>query len=789
MNLSVNSVELSNGAPTGGCTVTKAGDLWLGVTGTFSVTLGSTASVVSTGCIDITSGALSVTATLPTAYSAISGKLTIGAATVTFARTGSVFSVSARAVLTIDFGQQFDVTALVDFTSGGGFVIGAGIDLSKYLGTGAVAGAYIFYASQAATGVPTDSLGNFGPQNLPAGLTILGKVSIPQSFADTLAAHGISVPTGSSLTAKGTLDLINKSVTLDIIFSLGATGQKLFSAGTTSVALDSGALELSISPTLVAFGLRVDATLTVTPPANDSCNATTNSIGLTGLIGVSDEAITASLTVSHWNNALGICGLNIGELTVQIGIDAEGLPSLGFVVQVNGLPAKLAQAIGYQQGANLKLALNISADQFLVDIEIGTVGQSTAVLKPLTIVNAPNLIVVNYAKLYISPTGAKIGTTVYPPGYVLDFNSTIDGVALNMDIEVNPAALSLHVDAELGQVKTGGLTFGPTELKLDAQLAPFKFDFEFDGSLALGPGTVNIGPALKFTGFLNASVKVAIGTSGLSASITASASVTGSNYLPQSACYYAGFLPYPCNYQWVDDAPLNIPQFTASIDINSDGMDLGIPGIDQKVHLPFSSNKVGSATAGATAAAGVTVGSGATAASSSSGSGTAPDGLMTAAITGRAGLGTASASNAATVPATGQTLVPTALTTSGVTGAGATAAASTSAQRVPGAWQNASPMTGSRAFAATATLPDGRVLVAGGGSGTSVTASAEIFDAGTDRWECGRLDGRGQGWGGHGPAAGRAGAGGRRRLHGRGPAGHRRDLRPVVRDRGAAPEP
>ena len=773
VSLSVTSIELSNGVPVG-CSVTRAGDLWLGVSGTVSATIGTTVGVTAVGCFDVSSGALSLTAALPIAYAAPGGNVSIHDAVLAFAKSGAAVTVSARATLTIAFDQAFNVSAVLEFT-GSGFLVGAGIDMGKYLGAGAVAAAYVFFASTPANAVPTDELGNFGPQNFAQGITVLGKVSIPAALADWLRNKGIDVPADSSLVAKGVLDLANRAITLSISVDLGA-GQQLFSAGGTSLALDSGGLELSISPTLVSFGLVVSATLTVAPPTTDACNTTDNTIGLTGRISLTGQSVTGSFTVSHWQNALGICGLTVDEFTVQLGIDAEGIPSLGFVVQVSSLPVQLAEAIGYQSGTILKLAVNISVDNFLVDIEIGTKGSGQAALKPLTVVNQPDLLVVNYAQLYISPNGAKVGGTVYPAGFALIFNASVKGVTLDFDLEVNPAKLSLHFDATVGQIHVGGLTFGPTEIILDAQgTSPLRFDFEFKGEIHVGPGTVDVGPLLRFSGHLDAAVDISVGTSGFAASITADAFVQGSNYLPQSTCWYQVIFPYPCDYTWVDDAPLNIPRFTIGIAINSDGIDLQVPGIDSKIHLPFSSNHavpaafvVGRssirtdnfdpggdagpwpASAGGdappVAASGEdsvvghpyairvqpavltlrpqgfgTVGQPASVMLRQQGFGTVrqPASVML-------GPGTEEAAFIPGLPVAAQNPA-----------AGAPAVdATTPAVIDPGAdsWLPARPLHDSRAFATTTVLTDGRVLVTGGGSSAQASPTAELYDPKTGTW-------------------------------------------------------
>ena len=50
-----------------------------------------------------------------------------------------------------------------------------------------------------------------------------------------------------------------------------------------------------------------------------------------------------------------------------------------------------------------------------------------------------------------------------------------------------------------------------------------------------------------------------------------------------------------------------------------------------------------------------------------------------------------------------------------------------------GAWQAAASMKRSRTLATATLLPDGKVLVAGGFNGTTVEATAELYDPATDQ--------------------------------------------------------
>jgi hypothetical protein len=526
----------------------------------------------------------------------------------------------------------------------------------------------------------------------------------------------------------------------------------------------STSLQLTISPTIVSFGLRTDMTLHLPPlesghPASD--------VGLTGLITVSDEAIQASLTATNWTDAFGINGLNVSSLTVQLGIDFAGLPSIGLAATVSGLPTSLANVIGYQQGTPITIALNVSADEPLLDFSIGTKDSGTAALRPLAAFGAPDMITVSYAKLYISPVGATIGSTYYPPGIELALQATLVGVPLDIEVKVDPTAPSLYFKGSVGQITAGSLSFGPTTLIIDA--GPGRFDIEFDGQVHLGPGTVDIGPALRFTGSLDAAVRLRIGTSGISAHLDFDASVKGSNYLPQSVCFYGGVLPYPCNYHWVDDAPLNVQATNVGFDINSSGLTIDIPNTTSSITFPWSSNH-SSASAGERSLTGPTQAAPAvlkTAGEAGSKPATVLNPNAAAAVSalapfGSAPTGSASGSSAAAkAPVQGNwqrvSSLPSAayfaasaalphgavLVAGGLDGGRASAAAA-SYDPTKGTWTVLPSMHQARVGASAVALPGGRVLVAGGSDGHAPLASAEMYDPNTHRWTATRPMGVGR---------------------------------------------
>jgi hypothetical protein len=763
VTVTVTSLQLGNGTPPTGCSVTTAGDLWLCVSGSLSLSLAAVSgSVAVTGSFDLTSDALQLTATLPALdFTSPDGNVRLDGPTVTLSESAGSYRLTATVPIsaTMPGGGTFSATVTLTFESGGTFVAGVEANLSQWLGsTGDTV--YLYYASAPVTGFATGDPA-IGSINLAEGLSFALTLEIPESVASALS-RWVSIPTGTDLIAIGTINFAADVFTFKIeINALAAGGITLFSSGGTSLVLDDGYLKIQIGGGATEFGIGLDATLNVPSPGSDGGPS---SVPISGELDVSTQAITVSLSLGDcatgtagWVNAFGISGLTVECADLQGGITFEGIPTIGLDGTITSLPSTLASVLGYQDGAPITFAFNL--DPFLLDLSIGSENSSTPALEPLEYFGQGSLLEVYYADLYIAPTSVTVGQTTYPAGFGLNFQASIEGVQISVLADIGLSPPSFSFTGTMSQVNIGSLSIGPVLLTIDA--SPSNFEFQFQGTLSLGPGSTDFGPAVSVGGSLSATAQIEISTSGVSAYIWGSIAVQLGAYLAQSTCYWEDVVPYPCNFQW-EYTNLSFTLGKTGFSISSSGITLEADGYsftfdwDGSVSVSDGYVVPGSGS-GVTLAAPV---------HSSGGSG--PPASSPAAGGGARLFDDLSSSNSTPMPGPGPVIVGPAPSAPGPSGAWQTTASLPEAQAyaasalldngevlvagglgvdglpttsaavydpATGAWSPASPMSIPRIGASAVVLNGGDVLVAGGlGTGGTPLDSAEIFDPGSDSW-------------------------------------------------------
>ena len=756
VTLAVDSVGLGNAVPPSGCSVSKVGDLWLSVSGSLSLSLGTnTKSVAAAGCFDITAKSFSVKATLAAlSFSALTGHVVLGAPTVTLSYASGVFDVQAAATLTVTMptGGSLVVHATIAFESSGAFVIGAEVNLSQWLG-GDASTAYLYYASKKVSGFTTGDP-SLGKIDLAQGLTFALAVSVPATVATGLAKIGITIPPGTVLKAIGTATFASDIYKLTISFSLGS-GIQLFTAGGAALVLDSGFLQLTLSPTNATFGLGVTATLDL--PSPGTLGGTSHHT-LRGELTINDTGVSVSLsfgqcgsTTTAWLTAFGASGLTIQCASLQGGITyVFPFVNIGLSGTITSLPSTVSNVIGYQDGAPISFAFNL--DPFLLKLSIGTENSTTPALEPLQFVGKGTLIKVYYASIYISPFGATIGPTTYPAGISLGFQATLFSVKTSILASIGLSPPSITFTATISKITLHGLSIGPIKVVLKA--SPTNFEFQFTGSAQLGPGSANIGPTLKIGGELSATVQIELSTSKLSAYISGSLALTVSAWVATQTCYTATVFPYPCNYAWRTTG-FSVTLGRTGFSITGTGITLEADGysvtLDYDGHVSASLARVQRHRA-RRHPLGEGHGAGqhhharhlATLLSS-----VQPITPATAPVPppsgprlngGRAVLVPSASSTPPGSTSSGPTASLTTPQTTSTT-AGSQAPTPGPVTAIPtvgapvGSWRPTAPMAGARAFPASATLENGDVLVAGGiGTGMQVLSSAEVYDPADGRW-------------------------------------------------------
>jgi hypothetical protein len=184
----------------------------------------------------------------------------------------------------------------------------------------------------------------------------------------------------------------------------------------------------------------------------------------------------------------------------------------------------------------------------MLSISIGVKDSKDVALRPLQAFGKPDFIQVRYASLYVAPVAVTIGQQTFPAGFGIGFQASIAGVDMNILASVDPTTPSISMLAEVSEIELGALKLGP--VKVDLLASPTEFHFVVDGTLALGPGTADIGPALKIGGDLSVSVHVSILPTGFEAYVWGHAAMQISALIPQEVCWYGGQIPVPCTFEW-----------------------------------------------------------------------------------------------------------------------------------------------------------------------------------------------------------------------------------------------
>ncbi|MGH9088009.1 MAG: kelch repeat-containing protein [Acidimicrobiales bacterium] len=755
VTLSVASVGLGNAAPPPGCSVKKVGDLWLAVGGSLGLSVGSVnGSATAAGCFDLTAKSFALTATVTSLrFTALTGHVVFGAPTVTISGSSGSYRVAADATLsaTMPGGGSLVARATLDFEPGGSFVIGAEVNLSQWLGTDGDA-AYLYYSSKAVgsfeTGDPT-----LGKIALVKGVTFGVAISLPTSVVTGLDHVGIHLPAHTGFAAVGSITFTSDIFRLKVAVSLGS-GLQIFTAGGVKLLLDSGFLQVALSPSVAEFGVGLSATLHL-PSVGAGGRAST--VLLTGQLTVSDTDVAVALslgscgaTTTAWFTAFGIPGLTVRCAAITGDVTYEfPFVSVGFSGTITSLPSVISNVTGYQTGAPISFAFNL--DPLLLSLSIGTKNSTTPALEPLAVFGQGTLVKVDYASLYIAPEGATIGSTVYPAGISMGFQATLFSVRTSILASIGLSPPSITFTATISKITLHGLSIGPVSVVLAASAGTHpKFEFQFTGTATLGPGSVKIGPDLKVGGGLSATVQATLSTSKLSAFIWGSASITVAAWVPTATCYTDTVFPYGCTYQWRSTG-FSVTLTKTGFSVTGTGVTLEADGY--KVTFDYNGH-VSAQLASAERMHGRERGHGHAHTLGRHGNHrrTMPPMALTAT---RRPL-TATPTTAPVPPPTGPrltggkaTLVPNPTSTvqpttsprsgSGGGSEGATGPGPVTVRPVTGppvgSWQVASPMASARAFPATATLRNGDVLVAGGAGATKQPlASAEVYDPSTGKW-------------------------------------------------------
>ena len=252
------------------------------------------------------------------------------------------------------------------------------------------------------------------------------------------------------------------------------------------------------------------------------------------------DAPPGSTTQSALCDIFGVPGLDLGAVSLQLGIDFSTspipTPTVGFAATIDAIPCKWANAIGDSQkgcsGANgtpdptagttepFSIAVNLSDTGPLFALQLG-VKNGNPVLQ-----FGNNAIKVDDASIVIAPVGGTIGAgpnaVTFQPGLSLDFDAQVLGVPVSVHAAVDPEAPKVSASAAVGTITAGPLTL---------QNAMFNFTVDSSGVNAGFSGGVNVAGAT-----LQGSAAVQVGTGGANFN----ASLSGAGISLGSAATLAG---------------------------------------------------------------------------------------------------------------------------------------------------------------------------------------------------------------------------------------------------------
>jgi hypothetical protein len=150
-------------------------------------------------------------------------------------------------------------------------------------------------------------------------------------------------------------------------------------------------------------------------------------------VGVAEAEAAATMT-GRIDNFMGITGLNVADLGLEVGIIYEQFA-------VSGIPSELAltakaQDIGMQAAFALKISEN--PDEEIMYLHVGDVSVNTLVtmieafVPQIGTVQVPNFLTINDMTLYCAPMGGQIGVLKFEPGMNFSASLILGGTAVDI---------------------------------------------------------------------------------------------------------------------------------------------------------------------------------------------------------------------------------------------------------------------------------------------------------------------------------------------------------------------
>jgi hypothetical protein len=560
------TAEISNSpapSPTCDALAIPSGSVWVNLAGAASITLPKVSqpvTVAADACVDPGSSgspAFVLTTRGFDGWTPFNGVTVNGVAlTVTLDASQNLTIEAAGSISLggVDVTLNLEVTNAID-GSPELVAIGSVQNLQSLgLPLAGVAGAALYSTvSVAPTALPASLLTGTGitPSDL-VGLPDLGPDSVTLLAAFPLGTvqclldetiydnpcTGTSPPSGNGKPSAPDAVVVSAQIgagipTITASLSAGPDGLQLFSIGSASansqlaLALKSIDLEFALDGT-ISIGGEMGLTLpspsggseaTLDVAADVAIDPTGPSIALAATFSPPCDSAASSNpdSKSVLCNFLGVRGLDLGAVSVQLGINFATTPiptpTFGFAAAIDAIPCSWAVAIGDQEatlpGSNgsgstcqqnhagvpdpgskqaepLSIAVNLADTAPIFAVQLGLPNNSP-------VLQFGNALEVDDASFVVAPAGGTIGAgpnaVTYQPGtFSLDFDTKVAGVPLSVHAVVDPSQLSLKASASVGTINLGPVTIQNTMFNLDIEpLAP-TFAVGFSGGVAIAGG-------------------------------------------------------------------------------------------------------------------------------------------------------------------------------------------------------------------------------------------------------------------------------------------------------------
>jgi ricin-type beta-trefoil lectin protein len=513
--VSVSNLEISNAAPgaTAACKASDnvaAGDLWIGIGGTFSY-VPANLNLSATGCFDL-SGKHATISTVATGNltSQFGATLPFRVDTVGLtAHIGGTYSLTGTAAVTVTGGgvssnPQFNVGLQL---SSAGITAGIGVsDLGSALGVSGLSGSGALYVSTVAVkgfDPATLSIAGQSPFDLPAGLSVALNYTLPSGIESKLQQliPGLGNRTIPGLTAGTSLQAVaslsTSGFTVDLGVSLGTT-----SNGLTLFNSNNSALYLNRFDIKLALGAQNSLSLSgtgylVLPPLAPGLGSSNVSVTISGSFNITSLTISLGFNFGNWSPAFGVTGLSVQDFGGTFGLTLESgvpTPSLGVYGDNIQLPPSWNQAIGMVNGTSVWFNANLSLTQPVLGFKIynpyGGPALTPLAIDPNASAAEVNSFVVNTASFWLAPAGGSTpaGDTLNP-GVSVIFDASVDNVPVHVDAAVDLTAPSVSANASVGAFTIGPVQTSNTVFHLN--LSPSDVSLAITGGVSYNNDTFN----------------------------------------------------------------------------------------------------------------------------------------------------------------------------------------------------------------------------------------------------------------------------------------------------------